>query len=708
MLEYLMLSSALDLALLSGLMAGLAYLGLAGQAGLSLVRRKVDFNAVSMLYLAALVSTALWALLAAWSSLPHAPASLLRLWVPLLNHLRYGLLFGFLLLLIRPARGVPIRMEYRVLLLAAVISVLGAIVFTLGLVGQWHNLEANGRSSALLALFESVVGLMLVEQLLRNLPPDSRWNAKPVCLGLGLVFCFDLFLFSQAALFRNFDNDGLSIRALVHSVAVPLLWLASRRNVNWMGRLHVSRAAVFQSAALLLVGGYLLLVAGLGYYVRYTGGEWGRALQLVLTSAALVLLIVIVLSESIRARLRVYISKNFFNYRYDYRQEWLRFTSVLSSGGDAQMGVTVIQALANLVEAGSGLLLLARGSELSTAAGWEQTPSGERESLESAFCTFLRTSGWIIDLDEVRAGRASALPVQVPAWLLDQPRFWLVVPLQGDNGLLGLVVLGRSRTPLDINWEVRDLLKTGASQAASYLARVQAAEALLEARKFEAFNKMSAFVVHDLKNIVTQLSLMMKNAQRLRDNPEFQQDMLDTVENSVEKMRQLMLQLREGEKPHGVSSGVDLQAIALRLAKAATAKGRHLELELSGALSTRGHDERVERVIGHVVQNAFDATPNDKLVRLRLDRHGSQALVQVVDQGCGMSEEFIQNRLFKAFQTTKQGGMGIGAFESYQYLQELGGKITVDSKLNEGTIVTILLPLFHAASPADTATAGGR
>jgi len=254
---------------------------------------------------------------------------------------------------------------------------------------------------------------------------------------------------------------------------------------------------------------------------------------------------------------------------------------------------------------------------------------------------------------------------------------------------------------------VRDLLKTGASQAASYLARVQAAEALLEARKFEAFNKMSAFVVHDLKNIVTQLSLMMKNAQRLRDNPEFQQDMLDTVENSVEKMRQLMLQLREGAKPHGVSSGVDLEAIAQRLAKAATAKGRRLDLALSGAVSTRGHDERIERVIGHVVQNAFDATPNEKRVSLRLDRQGSQALVQVVDEGCGMSEEFIQNRLFKAFQTTKPNGMGIGAFESYQYLQELGGKITVESKLNEGTTVTILLPLFHAASPADTAMVVG-
>ena len=707
MLEYSMLSGAPDLALVSGLLACLAYVGLAAHAGLGLLRQKIQSSAGSLLYVSALLVTALWAGLGSWGGQLHAPAELSSFWEPLLSHLRYGLLFAFLLLLIRPVRGAPVRTEYWLLLTVAVLSVLSGLALVLGGSVHWRDLESNGRGNALVILSEAVVGLMLVEQLLRNLPPDSRWNAKPVCLGLGLVFCFDLFLYSQAALFRNFDNDALSVRALVHAVAVPLLWLAARRQADWMGRLHVSRAAVFQSAALLLVGGYLLLVAGLGYYVRYTGGEWGRALQLVLTCVALVVLIVVVLSESIRARLRVYISKNFFNYRYDYREEWLRFTSVLSSGGDAQMGVMAIQALANLVEAGSGMLLLVRDGDLVPAGLWNISANGEREGVDSPFSEFLRSSGWIIDLDEVRGGRTDNLPVTVPAWLLDQPRFWLVVPLHGANGLLGMVVLGRSRTPVDVNWEVRDLLKTGASQAASYLARVQAAEALLEARKFEAFNKMSAFVVHDLKNIVTQLSLMMKNAQRLRDNPEFQQDMLDTVENSVEKMRQLMLQLREGAKPHGVSSGVDLEAIAQRLAKAATAKGRRLDLALSGAVSTRGHDERIERVIGHVVQNAFDATPNEKRVSLRLDRQGSQALVQVVDEGCGMSEEFIQNRLFKAFQTTKPNGMGIGAFESYQYLQELGGKITVESKLNEGTTVTILLPLFHAASPADTAMVVG-
>src|SRR6218665_3862044 len=169
-----------------------------------------------------------------------------------------------------------------------------------------------------------------------------------------------------------------------------------------------------------------------------------------------------------------------------------------------------------------------------------------------------------------------------------------------------------------------------------------------------------------------------------------------------------MLEWGGGEKLHGVASGVDLEAIVNRLAAAASSKGRVLELQLVSRVSTRGHDERVERVIGHVVQNAFDASTADMAVSLRLDRTGSQARVQITDQGCGMSEEFIQNRLFKPFQTTKANGMGIGAFESYQYLQELGGKITVESKLNEGTTVTILLPLFHAASPSEMLIAVGK
>jgi putative PEP-CTERM system histidine kinase len=488
----------------------------------------------------------------------------------------------------------------------------------------------------------------MLEQMLRRASADARWNLKPFCLGLGAVFLFDLFLASQAALFEQFDGDALSVRALVHAAAVPLFFLASRRQADWFDNLHVSRAAVFHSATLLLVGAYLLLVSAVGYYVRYTGGAWGRALSVALVFIGLLGLALLLFSGSLRSRLRVYISKNFFSYRYDYREEWLRFTGLLA--GTAQShpgGDTVVRALANLVESPSGSLWLKTpdGADFKEAATWNLPPLQGLEPLQGALGSFLRERSWIIDLDEWRHSPAIYEGLLVPAWLSDEPRHWLVVPLRVGDELFGFVVLGRPRAEIEVNWEVRDLLRTAASQAAGYLAQAQAVEALLEARKFDAFNRMSAFVVHDLKNIVTQLSLMLKNAKRLRDNPEFQQDMLDTVENSLEKMRQLMLQLREGEKPHGIASGVDLGEIARRLAHAATGKGRHLELQLQAGVSTRGHVERVERVIGHVVQNAFDATPVDGRVCLHLEAQGSQAVVRVEDSGCGMTVDFIQNRL---------------------------------------------------------------
>jgi putative PEP-CTERM system histidine kinase len=244
-------------------------------------------------------------------------------------------------------------------------------------------------------------------------------------------------------------------------------------------------------------------------------------------------------------------------------------------------------------------------------------------------------------------------------------------------------------------------LRTAGRQAASYLAQMQSTEALLDARKFDAFNRMSAFVVHDLKNIVTQLSLMLRNAERHRDNPEFQKDMMETIQHSVERMRQLMLQLREGATPPGSPIGVDLGRIVERVAEAKALADRPVETHVAERLMTRGHEERMERVIGHLVQNAIDACGSSGRVWVRLERESGLARIEVGDTGHGMSPEFIRERLFKPFQTTKAAGMGIGAYESFQYIRELGGKVDVESAVGAGTRVTLLLPLLEIASKSD-------
>lgn len=693
-----MLERDLDLSLLSYGVAALAYTALLFASLARALRSPARGGWAGWVFVGAVSAGVAWAVVGLIAQMQPS-VSLENGWVALLDLLRYALLLGFVLMLLgapgQPAGADGVR---RLLAACAAVALLAALLLNLG--RQFTQVPDLVwlRPMAFASLALSVIGLLLVEQLLRNVDSDARWGAKPVCLALGMVFIFDLYLYSQAALFHKFDADALGVRPLIHSFAVPLLYLAGRRHVDWVDKLHVSRAVVFHSATMLLTGLYLLLVSGVGYYVRYTGGNWGRAMQIALVSVALVTLLLLLASGAMRAKLRVYISKNFFSYRYDYREEWLRFTAMLASQSSPQeLGISAIRGLANLVESPSGDLWLRRGGvgEYMQAASWNLAESREAEAADTAFAAFLRKTGWIVDLDELRRAPQHYPGLVVPAWMSAETRYWLLVPLPVAGELLGFVLLGRPRTPVDVNWEVRDLLRTASSQAASYLSMMMATEALLESRKFDAFNRMSAFVVHDLKNIVTQLSLMMKNARRLRDNPEFQEDMLATVENSLEKMRQMMLQLREGSTPHGVSHGVDLEPIAARLDAAARSKGRRLELDICTAVSTRGHEERIERVIGHVVQNAFDATPEEGRVWLRLDRQGSYALIEVGDTGCGMSEEFIRNRLFKPFQTTKASGMGIGAFESFQYLQELGGKINVQSEINQGTVITILLPLFH-------------
>ena len=555
-----------------------------------------------------------------------------------------------------------------------------------------------------LMMLLALSGLVMVEQLFRNLPEDSLWNAKPVCLALAAIFIFDLYVFSQGVLFKGLDADALRARPVVHALMVPLLWLATTRHRNWIDKIRVSRKVVFHSATLVLAGLYMLFIAGVGYYVRFFGGDWGGALQLGLVFVSLVLAIALSVSHSLRAKLRVYLGKNFFRYRFDYREEWLKFTATLSSQADPQeAGQSVVRGLAAMLESPAGALWLLRPDEdqYRQVARWNLPAISQTESQSSHLVQFMQTTGWVVNLDEFQSVPGLYPGLQLPSWMQQLAQAWLVVPLWQGKRLLGFVLLARPRTPVDVNWEVTDLLKTAGHQAASLLAQMQTTEALLESRKFEAFTRMSAFVVHDLKNIVAQLSLMVKNAKRLQGNPEFQADMLMTVENSLERMRQLMLQLRSSNTPDVPAFGVDLTKVAERLAAEAQQRGRHLKLDLSTPVFTRGERERLERIIGHLVHNAMDATPPEMLVWMRVFREGSQACVEVGDQGCGMAEEFVQTRLFKPFQTTKEAGMGIGSYESFQYVRELGGRISVESEVGKGTVVHLRLPLVEISRASD-------
>ena len=657
----------------------------------------------AMLLMAATLATVLWAAsgaaVARWPLSAAWPAAIV------FDSIRYAIWFVFLATLLQgahratdPVTAAPSVPRWIVVLVAAglVVSLVmwGGEPFSL-------TLDIDSRTATFgVRLALAVVGLILVEQLIRRAHPQARWAIKPLCVGLGGVFGFDLFFYADAMLFGVLDPDIWVARAIANASIIPFLAVATARNTGWTIEMHVSRGAVFHSTALLLSGVLLLAVAGAGYFVRYFGGDWGHALQIELSFAALLAVVLMVSSGSFRSKLKVFVSKHFFSFRYDYREEWLRFTRTLSAENSPHgLQESAIQALANLVESpGGALWLRAEDESFRPVSRWNMGAVDAIEPSGGPLADYLKRMGWVIDLGEYASDQTRYPGLTLPAWMKTVPSAWLVGPLLSGADLIGFVILSTPRAAIELNWELRDLLKTASQQAASYLGQLRAAEALLEARKFDAFNRMSAFVVHDLKNLVAQLSLMLRNAERHRDNPEFQRDMLSTVQNVVEHMNKLLLQLRTGATPVDSPSLIDLEGIVRRVVSGKTDGGPPIRLDLTPAMCTLGHEDRLKHVIGHLVQNAQDATAERGEVSVRLFPDGRMAVIEIADTGVGMSPDFIRDRLFKPFETTKASGMGIGVYESSHYVTGLGGQIAIDSTPNVGTRVRILLPLAGAAA----------
>ena len=539
----------------------------------------------------------------------------------------------------------------------------------------------------------AVIGMLLVEQFFRNMPEKSRWGVKFACLGLGSLFMFDFYLYSDAMLFRKINIEIFAARGMVDAFIVPLLIMSIARNPKWSEGVLVSRRILFHSATLFGTAFYLLAMAAAGYYLKFFGGNWGTALQAAFLFGAAILLLILLFSGSLRSWLKVFISKHFYHYNYDYRDEWIKFTRTLSLDG-TDLGERSIKALAELVQSPAGALYLrSESGKYEPTNQWNMQVFDGGEHLSSGFFRLLEEKQWVIDLQDLETHADVYAGIDMPDWLLANARAWLVLPLILQGKLIGFVVLAEARSKIKLNWEVLDLLKIAGSQAASYLAQQESANALMVARQFDSFNRMSTFMVHDLKNLVAQLSLLLSNAEKHKNNPEFQKDMIETIDHSVQKMKVLLQKLSRG-------ASIDETATVLLdklLRHTVDSKSPYEPIPLLEIRKTNmrvnANWDRLERVVGHIIQNAIEATPKSGEVRVTLSQKGARAVIEISDTGTGMSEEFIREKLFSPFVSTKVAGMGIGVFETKEYVHELGGSLEVKSSPLKGTVFKIELPM---------------
>lgn len=518
-----------------------------------------------------------------------------------------------------------------------------------------------------------------------------RWSA----VTLAAIWGYELNLYTIAYLADGLPGELLALRGLVLAFAAGGLALGlsgAREHI----RLRPSRTVAFQSLSLLVIGGYLLVMVGIALSLDLLGAGFGRLTQVTFLFFALLAALYWMPSARMRGSLRVILTKHLFQHRYDYRAEWLRFTQTIGRTGAGPFGERVVRAMADMTESPAGLLLLPEDDgSLTLAARWNW-PSDVvfPAAIPADLASLMERENFIVDLDSARRGidHRGELAL-MPPWLAQAETAWVVVPLLHFERLTGAVILARPAHARQIDWEDLDLLRIAGQQLASYIAEQNVQQTLMEAARFDEFNRRMAFVMHDIKNLASQLGLLARNAEKHADNPAFRADMLVTLRNSSDKLTSLLTRLgRYGSTGKDKRARVDLSALCARLV-AEKAAQHPVELLAEPDIVVDADVHACEQAVGHILQNAIEASASTATVFVEVARMNGMAVIQVVDAGEGMSPEFVRNGLFKPFVSSKTNGFGIGAFEARELVRAQGGRLEVDSREGLGSRFAIRLPL---------------
>lgn len=581
------------------------------------------------------------------------------------------------------------------------VALWGLLLVAVALALWWFRLQDGGAAMLRVldgcALAAALSVLALSSQLHHDAPVESPAVLRMLVIASALVSMAQVFVPGMALLAGEVAAGVLLGRAMVTLLAGILLASVVYYRPQWSLNVFVSPQAHAYVPRFMAVAVVMILMVASAPWVRAAGATRSAPLALLLIAILGAPVAALLFSGRLSARLRVLLNKRFSAFRYNYRDQWLRLIDTLASPEQRlPLPERTIKAVAQIVGSPGGLLWLRDDpdGQLGCVAGWNARAWSQlRLSPDEPLIRFMHERQWICDTAEWRRNPALYQGLVRPEWLDAFPDALLLVPLISNKTLVGLILL-LSNPGFRLSFEAIDLLRTSGRQVAAFLAQYQADQRLGEARQFEAFNRMTAFLMHDLKNLIAQQSLVVSNAARHKGNPAFFEDTIATIENSVARMSKLLQQFQSGESG-GQRSRVRLGAV---LAEAAEkCRGRKPEprlAEVDDSLYVCLDRERFAMIAAHLIRNAQEAAAAGGRVDLRACRDDRHAVLTIEDDGCGMDAEFVRTRLFRPFDTTKGNkGMGIGACQARMFVIESGGTLEVDSEPGRGTIFTLRLPL---------------
>ncbi len=556
-------------------------------------------------------------------------------------------------------------------------------------------------SSRFMGLTIVALQIMVILELIYRQAGEDKWAFKPLILFLGATNLFEFVTFANATMVGELEPAYIAARGYIYFALLPFLVLAIRRIKHWGVDIFISREVVMHSSLMMVAGAYLVIMALAGYFVRYIGGEWGATVQVVLIALSLALLMTLFLSNSFRVRIKVFITKHFFANQFDYRIEWLRLTEALDANETDLNGVyhSALSGLMQAIDYDSGALLRIQGQQLQMKAAIERTSLSDNElQILEAIRNFCEHKNWIVDIEELRYKPFVYEGLKLNHALLNDCDFQLVLPIYNSKTLWGLAIIGNRNSTRKLNWELRDYLSAVTAQVSSYVLHNEAGREVAENAQFAAFSRMSAFVLHDLKNVLAQIDLILCNAEQHKHNPEFIDDTFETLQHTKSRMEKMLRQLTEKN---------EVQQNQQKLCEVSRTISDVIMKKCAGNLPTPElividekqlviDDEKFGNVMYHLISNAQQATDDDGEVTVRIDvvNAGKNLQIEIIDTGEGMSQEFIDTRLFMPFDTTKgNAGMGIGAYDAKNFVEKIGGSLSVKSQIGKGSTFTLNIPI---------------
>jgi putative PEP-CTERM system histidine kinase len=684
-------------AALDGLAQMLSGLALAGFACVALslflrprVRMAALMPAPRLLALAA-GSGALWAA-AMMAFTPGAPQALL---VQMLRDLGMLAWLGATFWPPNAPMSRPLRLIQKMLWTICVLTLLlGAAAFWRGGAAAEPWMEPTLTFAAMVV---ATGGLVIVDAGARH-GAGLRMPVMAVAGGFAMLWAYQLNVQLIGALTGKKASTLIALLPAVALLTLPT-YVVAAMDVG-RERMRLSRPAATRTLVLLGAAAYLVLIALTVAIARAAGGDYAELAQAISLVALLGAAGLMLASARSRAWLSVMISKHFFEHRYDYRAEWMRFTATLGQGdGEAGRNLyrRVAKALAELTGSPGALLMMpGAGGGFRIAEQWQWPGSVAEDatlSLRSSF--MLQETGHIVELDAERRGQEGQ-DLAIPDWLLADNRAWVVVPVLHFQRMIAIAVLHRPTVSRALDWEDLDVLRIAGQQAASYIAESQSQQALSEARRFDEFNRRFAFIMHDIKNLASQIGLLARNAERHADNPAFRADMTQTLKISAGRLSDLLVRLAPRERGSAAEPGRVLIEPILKDVAAEARPRRELFVGCQAGLAAWADAGSIRQVVAHLVANAIDASAPESPVQLIAVAEQQRVRIDVIDQGCGMTREFIRDELFKPFVSTKDNGFGLGAFEALQLAEAMNGAIEVVSEPGRGSSFTLWMPLADA------------